>query len=383
MSNNKKRAIYLDTNILKQFSILLDHSLFSILLELSKKWHFAVYIPEVAYLEWIGSKKVEIEKNVTNIEARLNNLKSKYLFDEIDLAKLSAEEIINKSKTVLDESLKKNNIEIVKTCEIDVDRLIDMAIKKIRPFEEKGEKGFKDSVILFSILNHAKKENNICYFISNDKIFAHEDIKSLAIEKGVEYHLFDSIQTFKEFTEEIIIKVVAEDKKNELAKLENFLKSKEQQISEFIKEEGKFDLYQLNNLLITPSLMPENLLEIIHRPPRQVFPVPNIKKINSIDLLEIKAPSLPVETEKEYIPLYFSVKIKFYVIVEWTTPQYPGAKRVGIEGFDFSSFGDTHKIRISEEILEVKFPIYASIKTENSIYIELKLEEVGGQAFPL
>jgi len=386
MSNNKKEAIYLDTTILYPFSILLDHPLFSILLELSKKWHFAVYIPEVSYLEWIRSKKVEIENHLTSIKTRLNNLKSKYLFNKIDLDMLSAEEIFNKSKTVLDENLKKNNIEIVKTCEIDLDTLINMAINKIRPFEEKREKGFKDSVILFTILNHAKKENNICYFISNDNIFAHEDIESLATEKGVEYCLFKSIETFKEYTERAIIKIVAGYKERELAKLEKFLKSKKQQISEFIKEEGKFDLYQLNNLLITPSRLPENMenmLKIIHRPPRQVFTVPNIKKINNIDLLEIKASSLPVETENEFIPLYFLVKIKFYVTVEWTTPQYFGGKRIGIEGIDFYDFEVPKETQTSEEILEGKFPIYASIKTENSIYTELKLQEVGGQAFPL
>jgi len=380
MSNNKKRAIYLDTNILKQFSILLDHPLFSMLLELSKIWHFAVYIPEVAYMEWISSKKVEIENNLTNIKAGLNNIKSKYLFNEIDQDKLSVKEIFDKSKSVLDENLEKNNIEIVKTCEIDIDRLINMAINKIRPFEEKGEKGFKDSVILFSILNHAKKENNICYFISNDKIFAHEDIKSLVAETGVEYHLFSSIETFKEYIEKEIIKILAENKKDELAKLEKFLKSKEQQISEFIKEKGKFEFYELNHLLIIPSLLSENMLEIIHKPPREVFTIPHVRKINNIDLLEIEAPSLPVETKKEFIPLYFLVKIKFYVTVEWTTPQNRGRKRVGIEGIDFSNFGVTQEIRISEEVLEGKFPTYASIKTENSIYTELKLKEVGGLA---
>ena len=259
--SSKEWAIYLDTNILLPFSVSLDNPLFQILMDISEKWDMSFYIPEVAYLEWVNKKKKEIETTLKRIKGNVENLKTRYLFNEIDLSKISAQKLFEQSKSILDENIEKNKIEIIKTHKVDLDRLISMSINKIRPFEEKREKGFRDSLIFFTILNDAKKGNKICWLISDDKVFSHEDVIRVAIEEGVDYAHYTSIEAFKESIEKLKIKIIQKVKETELKKLEEFLKSKQDQITDFIREKGKFNLYYLNTLF-KPSIIEEILKRV-------------------------------------------------------------------------------------------------------------------------
>ena len=77
---DSQRGIYLDTNILSPFSISLDHPLLQILLDVTEKWGFKIYIPEVVYLEWLQKKKENIEENFNeqvqkNPSTFLNNVR--------------------------------------------------------------------------------------------------------------------------------------------------------------------------------------------------------------------------------------------------------------------------------------------------------------------
>jgi hypothetical protein len=374
MLKKKRDAIYLDTSILWQFTISLGHPLFSILLQIAKKWDFPVFIPEVAYKEWLYKKREEIESSLDRIKRNLENLRTKYSFDKIDLNSIYSQEIFDQAKITLDENLKNKQIEIIKAGEIDLNRLIEMAINKIRPFEEKGEKGFRDSIILFTILAHAKSQNSDCFFIADDGVYSHEDVFKIAEETGVTYLHFNSIEDFKDFTENMEKAITVRVKQKWLGELEEFLKSKKQQINDFIIEKGKFNLYTLNSL-IPPSWTLEDVLMSIDKPPS--YTVPNIKKIKNIELLEIKAPSLPVEFGKELMPIYFMAKLKFHVLVERMAPMSLDTK-IGIGGIDYSMFEIGKDVQTSEEEIQGEFPVYATIKYEDGRYTELKLDQVGG-----
>jgi len=367
--------IYLDTSILWHFSISLNHPHFSILIEIAKKWNFNVYIPEMAYLEWLNSKKKDIQASLGRMISNKNDIEEKYLYSGIGLSEVTVKEIFEHSKSILDKNLKINKVETIETSDIDLRKLINMSVQKIRPFEEKREKGFRDSVLLFTILNHAKSLNAPCTFISNDKVFKHDDVKKNAAEEGVEFFLFESIEKFKETTEKIKQHIIQEVRESKLKELENFLQNKQEKIHEFIREKGKFNLTQLN-MLIKPQFPDyEEMLKSIHRP-SQLLTIPNIIKINNIDLTDIRAPSLPVETEKEFIPVYFNVKLKLQVTIAGTYSPYFD-KRISVEGIEFKETEFQSGAQITEEEIEGEFPIYASIKVTDGKYSELLLKQIG------
>ena len=77
-NNESRRVLYLETNILWSFPISFDHPLIQILLDVAEQWHFNIVIPEVSYLEWLQSKKEDIEKDVRKIKTGIVDLKEKY-----------------------------------------------------------------------------------------------------------------------------------------------------------------------------------------------------------------------------------------------------------------------------------------------------------------
>ena len=100
-------------------------------------------------------------------------------------------------------------IEVIETPKnISIRQLVTMAAFKIRPFEDKREKGFRDTVILYTILEDAKKRNiKDCLFITEDKIFAHEDVQQIIKKYRVNIDIADSLETAT-----VLIKSVLDEK---------------------------------------------------------------------------------------------------------------------------------------------------------------------------
>jgi len=379
-SKNKKnsdsqRHLYLDTNILWPFSISLDHPLIQILLNIAEQWNIKIFIPKVCYLEWIQSKKEDIEKDKKKIKDGVDDLKKKYLFNEINLENTSFNRIFRNAKLVLDQNLKKNNINIINTGEIDINRLIKMSIQKKKPFEKKGEKGFRDSVVLFSILNHAKDFNKNCWFITNDEGFRGKNVKKLEKEYGVKLILFKSIPEFKEFIEKIESIIIEKFGEAKLKELTEFLESEKQAIKKFIQEKGKFDLMALN-MFLKPSISDYAFLLQSFSSPQGRLTEPNIIELKKIDLLDNKATSLPVETKKELIPIYFDVILKLHVIVEWVFTSF-SEEKITLSGIESSYSEPSTSGKITEEEIQEKFPIYGTIRKKEGKYSELILTQVG------
>jgi len=388
MSDDKEKTtenspVYLDANILFPFSITLENPVFQILLEIAKFWEFDLYLPELAYHEWINKKRDDIEVNVNKIINSYKYLENNYELTPIDIDKISGQDIFTKSITVLREYLSQKNVNIIESCSIDTKKLIDMSLNNVRPFEEKGEKGFRDAVILFTVLGHAKSINKSCTFISNDRVFGHDDILDIAKEHGVKISVYKSIEEFKESMESLKWKIVEMYKKDELKKLTEFLRTRTEQIADFIRDQGKFSIMTLNMLFGLEAPDFTKLFMTIHEPPEPPA-TPSVIKINNIELLDITAPSLPVETETNIVPVYFLVKLRFHVSVERTyLPTYLYDRKIGLHGVENSASGVTYRRELSEEAIEGDFPIYANLRMDGGVYKDLELKMVGENRFPM
>jgi hypothetical protein len=180
----------------------------------------------------------------------------------------------------------------------------------------------------------------------------------------------------------IRLKIVEDFRNRKLKKLEEFLKTRSVQITEFIKREGKFSITTLNMFFERPSPDYVILLSMLHEPPPPIV-TPSVIKINNIELIDIKAPSLPVERDSAVVPVYFWVKLRFHVSVERTySPLYLYERRIGLEGEEPVSRTLPDKREFTEESLEGEFPIYADLKSEGDGYTDLILKQVGENRFP-
>lgn len=188
-----KRAITFDTNILRKYKYFEN-----IKKEISRLSQFGdIYITEVVLDELAKHFSSELhEKVVANsstLEAIGFGIDIPLLTEEIKSMKAIKETItsIFNSKVIL-----RNNVSL--------DQVYERAIIKIPPFDEKktSDKGFKDSVLWFSILNADFDAYDEFIFISSDGGFSKQD-KFLGNEfekkKSLNIKFFQNILQFDEY----------------------------------------------------------------------------------------------------------------------------------------------------------------------------------------
>jgi len=179
--NPDKIALVVDTNILMKnikeqerltdFSIELYDETINMIERNDLVEKINLFVPEIVWLELQKHKR-------DKLKLRLNNLQkiSKELEDiediQIQIGKNFdySSHIDNISKAKLQEV---NIIKIPDSREDLFNKILDMAIKKECTFEKgESDKGFKDAIILLSLVNFAKESDHTKFVLfSKDKIF--------------------------------------------------------------------------------------------------------------------------------------------------------------------------------------------------------------------
>jgi len=84
-------------------------------------------------------------------------------------------------------------MKILPTPQVDVACLAEMAIKNQRPFQAK-DRGFRDTLIAFTIAEHAKKfTDHYILFVAEDKVFQSSEVLNLFKQSGSEPHVATSL----------------------------------------------------------------------------------------------------------------------------------------------------------------------------------------------
>lgn len=118
-------------------------------------------------------------------------------------------------KGYVEQFAERAGIERVAVASRDVAELFGMAIRRERPFKEKGS-GFQDTVICLAAIDHlAASGQKIGAFVTRDGVFDKATVEELAQRKGVSLRLFDNVDTifasaFEEYTEQLANERVAE-----------------------------------------------------------------------------------------------------------------------------------------------------------------------------
>jgi len=188
MSRDKRKillsdAVYLDTNVLIDLShgdTNVDFIGLRSLLELD---NVGLFVPETVVKEFIQHRLKDTLDQIERLKAASRKIGRLLSRDPIaheepqDVEATISEKMMN--------YLQNAGIEVIRTPNIPLETLIDMAVKKQPPFEEKGEKGFRDAVILFSIMDHMTANSfSNAILVSVDPIFTHNEVIDRFKEKG-------------------------------------------------------------------------------------------------------------------------------------------------------------------------------------------------------
>lgn len=312
------KSVYFDTNTFRNLKKDITTPEYQELQNMCEKLRVTIAIPEIVKEEWLdyylNQRLVKLFDKLASAIEELNYL----IIDKQDLnLKINENSISSNLKTHLEDQLKKTGLLIIETPNMKLSDLVSRAVKKIRPFCSE-DKGFRDTMILFTILNHAKKyPKNDHFLISKDGDFSNDDVKKAAKEYGVNLIIHRSIQETIHYLGKFLedkVKAILEQRSK---KLEDFLKEKKEDIISFIRERGAF-----SELFFTEDLK------------KAAFTTKYLKLIKSIELLDIynsRAGFLPKGQDQGLINISFEVKIKFLVLVDTHLYGWPPTFSIGQE----------------------------------------------------
>lgn len=237
-SKKLPKVIYFDTNIIWPLSYGSSNVEFLKLKEYTNRFNIEWAIIETVLFEWyerlVRTAKEEVDninKSYKNIELLLN-LKQ----DRIEYSNLHTKSLFNKLILLMRSSHIRyvdspNNIEITD--------LLHSAAKYEVPFQRE-DKGFKDEIILRTIINDmTSKKHDCCIFITNDNIFYEEAIKQRLNKDGIDLYLTRDFKQTGDLLAEIIKQKVNEYVSIKENQILSFLRSKQQEIFNYVVQNAQ------------------------------------------------------------------------------------------------------------------------------------------------
>jgi hypothetical protein len=167
------RIVVIESTALFQLGSLFEHVDFAELLELKKYLKFDIVVSRVSWLEFLRKRKTQVSECVSKVQQLRASLE-KLGQDPTDLKAIEDRlGVLDKNLTsVYEKKLSDLGIRILPLVRCDLERLLQMSIENDPPFEESHEKGFRDSLIMFSILEAIKGRPDLnAFVVSEDKLF--------------------------------------------------------------------------------------------------------------------------------------------------------------------------------------------------------------------
>jgi hypothetical protein len=166
------KRIFLDTTALYKLGPRPETNVdLAKLLELARIFKIEVSIPIIAWKEYLRHRRKELELARSHLAAAIRELE-KYAEDLSSYTLLADE--INKLDGSLEEHFKKKADEIGLTLVplplLNVKELAEMSLANKAPFQDTDEKGFRDALIMFTVLEEIRgKADQQAIFVTEDK----------------------------------------------------------------------------------------------------------------------------------------------------------------------------------------------------------------------
>lgn len=177
----KKIRIFFDTNFIRntkseEFDILLSTEAINQIIKfidtnkLSK--NITIVIADIILEERIFQKLETINFDNENLKNIQEKYKKYFNIEGINLKNFQQFDYYQYFEKNCDEFIKKINFERVKYPTIELKTIIKRAVNKQPPFSKGGDKGFKDTILWYTILEDAKQHQDTAYVLcTDDQIF--------------------------------------------------------------------------------------------------------------------------------------------------------------------------------------------------------------------
>lgn len=361
--------LYLDTDILRQFDFDIHKNPGYTNLK-AKLLLSGIYIPRIVFEEWLAFYKDVLNGNLSGLKNKVDNI-NKYVDSKINQALPDATILEKELSDKMIANLKAAGIEIFENsfASIKLSTILDMAIHKIKPFKEDG-RGFKDAIILFSIIEHCKYdiESEHFFLTGNKTDFDNEDVKNLISKEKIDLKLIFSIEDLNEYFDKLVNKKVKEwlNKRNDI--LRELLLAQKDKIIDFIRQEGQFnEMFLKEGFPFTCS-------------------IEKIKEIEFVDVLDPTASFLEDGQSEGDVEIYFKVKLRFNLSVIksiYETPKFKIGEPVIQFTLPSRLFSSMQEMVVDKQVV-VKGKIHIKMDgTKEQYSKEIKLEEISVPGSPL
>jgi hypothetical protein len=147
------RLVIIESTALFQLGSLFEHVEFADLRYLRKLLKFEIVVSSVSWMEFLRKRNGQVSECI----ARMRQLRSSIEKlgqspDELKAVEDRVSDLQKNLASVFEKKLASLEIRILPLAKADLESLLNMSIENVPPFEESHEKGFRDSLIMFSVL---------------------------------------------------------------------------------------------------------------------------------------------------------------------------------------------------------------------------------------
>lgn len=287
-------AVYIETSILWKLPFDIASPEFLKLKEFCENLQIPILTTKLCVDEFAEKHKKEVVKAISRISAGLEIL-SGYTISppQVTWPKDKAA-ILEEVNGRIGEAIRALDIQVLDNFYVDQGRLLEMAVEKIRPFTEKGEKGFRDTIILFTIINHEKQRGGTGHglIVAEDKTFA-EALHQLPEAQGVNLVVSASIMDAAKHLEAYLGREWLEYYERRSETLLAFLNQNRDQIEKFIQRKTSFPLF----FLMGPEIQASEIID-------------GIESINLVDIQDAIPGNLSGGMKEGKVKISFAAKVK-------------------------------------------------------------------------
>lgn len=179
-------AVYLDANVLISLPHHLQVPELLSLREVADQVGTTLFVPELAVNEWMEHRVFEASAHIARMRTASETLGSMLKRRPLEFEDLSDQDLGRDVRQAMRVRLESAGLQVVATPRLDVAELCRLFVEKAPPFGA-GDKGFKDAVIIETILRHAAQERGFRRIVvgSSDSKFGHAEIAERFSESGV------------------------------------------------------------------------------------------------------------------------------------------------------------------------------------------------------
>ena len=367
------QAIYFDTNLLRGLPIHLESADLAELRDFSKRFGFRLLMPQLAVEEYINFRQGEAKEKYNNLIALARYIERLTSKGETLNEILNSTELYKNVKELQSKRFNELGIEIIPTPNLDIHKVCDKFFQN--PIIYQGHEGFKDVVILETILNHALNEKfGQIIIVSKDKAFGYSGIinqfaslgiKLEVISDGKNYSdvLFSLVQNIRENVQEFGLQIFTEKQ----TIIKNSLIRRADEVFRFILENAKIDKF-----LEVRDFSPLNA--VLGEQEEVLPPLSSIEKINNIRFLEIRNvfPELQERVDGRY-PIDFSAIVEFNIAISYpkfVKPLWPIAGL--LQNPEYMNVVSHTETTVEERTVNRTFYIQASVEKKDAAEMNFK-----------